>query len=153
VAERSRRWDGDERGAGVADGRAFRPGVEVLTAAMGEPDWVAEDPEAHVLPHIRRACERSGRLRVVEASTVDAVFEVTLEWVDGERAKAALREDVFAVVGSFAESSTHVRQRELPEGLAFEVTTGMLAEDAPFRPHGHLVRLVFVGDAVRRFDG
>ncbi len=38
------RWDGDERGKGVADARALAPGAGELADAMQEPDWVAESP-------------------------------------------------------------------------------------------------------------
>jgi hypothetical protein len=55
-----RRWDIDERGRGVADARHFADGARELVDAMVEEDWVAEDPDAHLLPHIRRACERDG---------------------------------------------------------------------------------------------
>ena len=32
-----RRWDGDERGEGIADARLFVPGVEELLAEMRSP--------------------------------------------------------------------------------------------------------------------
>jgi hypothetical protein len=57
---RARRWDGDERGHGVTDGAALAPGVQRLLTATTQPDWVAEDPDAHLLPHLRRACGQPG---------------------------------------------------------------------------------------------
>ena len=148
-----RRWDGDERGVGVGDGAPFRQGVEALREAMGEAGWVAEDPDVHLLPHVRRACEAGGRFRLVRAGDDDAVYVVTLEWRSDRPTKAALREDVFAVVGAFAELSTHVRQRATADPVEFDVTTGMLGGETPFRPHGHLVRLRVVGEAVHRLAG
>ncbi len=50
------RWDGDERGEGVADATAFVDGAVELVDAMRHPSWVAEEPEVHLLPHIERAC-------------------------------------------------------------------------------------------------
>ena len=64
------RWDGDERGRGVADGGAFAAGAEELLEAMGTPDWVAEEPEAHLLPHLRRSVA-SLPLELVDARTSD----------------------------------------------------------------------------------
>jgi hypothetical protein len=153
VTDPSRRWEGDDRGVGVGDGRAFRPGIDLLAGTLDDPGWVAEDAEIHLLPHINRACERSGRLRVVDAQTDGSVYAVTLEWIPERPTKPGLREDVFALIGSFAEQSTHVRQRVLDDTVEFDVTTGMLPGDASFRPHGHLVRLRVVGGAVRRIPG
>jgi hypothetical protein len=52
------RWDDDERGQGVGDGRRLEPGAGELLEALREPGWVAEDGDDHLLPHLRRACER-----------------------------------------------------------------------------------------------
>lgn len=137
----TRRWDDDERGAGVADGRAFAPGVEELVAALKEERWVAEDPELHLLPHIERACAASGfELRAVSGSA-DGAFDVTLHWTGDDGSIGAIREAVFALVGSFAESATYVRQRRAEgQPLQFEVATGTLG-DGTFAPHGHTLRL------------
>ena len=45
------RWDGDERGEGVADATAFAAGADELVGAMRRPGWVPEEPEVHLLPH------------------------------------------------------------------------------------------------------
>ena len=153
MADRGRRWEGDARGVGIGDGHAFRPGLDTLAAAMADEGWVAEDADAHLLPHVRRACAASGRFRVVEARDDGAVYDVTLEWTPPDATKPGLREDVFALVGSFAEHSTHVRQRVSDGAFEFDVTTGMLADETTFRPHGHLVRLRVVGEATRRLAG
>ena len=50
------RWDGDERGEGVADATAFVAGAVEMVDAMRLPRWVAEEPESHLLPHMERAC-------------------------------------------------------------------------------------------------
>ena len=139
------RWKGDERGAGVADAAAFAPGAEALVAAMRAPDWVAEEPELHLLPHLRRACE-SLPLRLVGTRTSDdGAFDVDLRWTGEPRRLGDVKAAVFSLVGSFAESSTHVTQLE-PDGdtVSFAVVTGMLGT-ALFVPHGHTVRLTVAG--------
>src|SRR5436190_13063298 len=52
----TRRWETDARGHGIASGEAFAGNVRDLAAMMADPDWVAEDPEAHLLPHLQAAC-------------------------------------------------------------------------------------------------
>src|SRR5262245_47604248 len=46
------RWDGDERGRGVASADGEVVELERLRAAMALPDWVAEEPDLHLLPHV-----------------------------------------------------------------------------------------------------
>ncbi len=133
------RWDDDERGRGVGDASAFSESVDELVGALREPDWVAEDPEAHLLPHLRRACERLP-FELGETSADPNVFEVRLAW-SGDGGVGAIRAAVFALIGSVAESATFVRQRREGNELSFEVVTGMLGSDAHFAPHGHALIL------------
>jgi hypothetical protein len=140
-----RRWDGDERGAGVASGEPFAPGVDALRVQLDEQDWVAEDPHAHLLPHIARACVAAGDLSVVETRVLDdGVFEVTLDWRPNDDSPP-LRNRIYEVIGSFAESSTHVAQRAAGGTVEYDVVTGMLPGQTELRPHGHLVRIRLVG--------
>jgi hypothetical protein len=134
---KDRRWDVDERGRGIADAAALAPGVHELVNALTIEDWVAEEPEAHLLPHIEQACRQAG-LELLEHRLEGAVFVVRIGW-RGTRQDDA-RATAFSVIGSFAESATSVRQR----GLSFEVVTGMLDQDTRFKAHGHLVRLELV---------
>ena len=131
------RWDPDDRGHGVADAAALAPGIHELAASAAVEDWVAEEPEAHLLPHIRRACADLG-VELLSAETVDAILVVRI--ATEERGTARI---VFTIVGSFAEAATSVRQR----GTAFEVVTGMLDGDSQFAPHGHMVRIELVPPA------
>jgi hypothetical protein len=142
MSETPRRWDGDERGRGVADARAFAPGAEALIAAMRTADWVAEDPDAHLLPHIRRACD-SLPLELVEARTAeDGSFELELLWTGETGRIGEVRAAVFALVGSFAEASTYVRQLDRDDDLvAFEIGTGFVEGESRFAPHGHALRI------------
>jgi hypothetical protein len=140
------RWDGDERGEGVADATAFAPGTVALVDAMRRPRWVAENPEAHLLPHVERACETLP-LEIEDAGVgADGVFELRLRWTGEARHVGLVRAAVFTLVGSFAEVSTHVRQRRVTASasgedmLLFDVVTGIL-DDSVFAPHGHTVRI------------
>src|ERR1700686_3511985 len=56
----SRRCDTDERGRGVADARASLPAIQQLVELAGSEDWVAEDPETHLLPGLRERVGVSG---------------------------------------------------------------------------------------------
>jgi hypothetical protein len=144
------RWDGDERGEGVADARPFVPGVEELLVEMRRPLWVAEQPELHLLPHVRRSCE-SLPFQLVDAHASDSgSFDIELRWTGGKQGIAALRAAVFSLVGGFAETYTHVRQRRASadggdELVTFDVVTGILGEGTSFAPHGHTIRVSVAG--------
>jgi hypothetical protein len=140
---RRRRWDIDERGIGVTDAGRFEPHLRALAAAMAEPGWIAEDPEAHLLAHLERAVEASaGRWRLLATRNDDGLLELELAWTGGTaRSRASLRADAFGLIGAIAESASLVRQRVALDETVFEVTTGMLEGDGPFAPHGHLLRL------------
>jgi len=139
------RWDGDERGEGVADAIPFTVGAVELIDAMRLPKWVAEEPELHLLPHIERACKTLPFEIDGAGVAPDGAFDVRLRWTGQEQAVGRARAAVFALVGSFSEVSTYVRQRRIAAGdegetLLFEVVTGILG-DGGFSPHGHTVRI------------
>jgi hypothetical protein len=134
-----RRWDTDERGHGVADATAATPAVERLFETMALDGWVAEEPEAHLLPHLAATASSIG-LVLRTATAEDGAFEVVIDR-DGQ-SQGELRAQTLTLVGSIAEASTHVRQ--VGDG-EFEVVTGMLPGDSPvFATHGHLLRIRFV---------
>lgn len=140
-----RRWDVDERGHGVADARQLADGARELVDAMVEEDWVAEDPDAHLLPHIRMACDRDGAplsLRSAETEP-DGTLSVALSWRGSENGSPHAA--AFALLGEFAESTTYIRYRRERGALVFDVVTGMLATDTTLEPHGHTVRFTIEG--------
>jgi hypothetical protein len=152
------RWDGDERGHGVADGRWLLPGVSELVAALERNDWVAEEPEAHLLPHLERACRELPFELVCARTSTDGTFEVDLRWQGASNRIGEIREAVYALAGSIAETATYLRQGAADSPLAdergprrnvvvFELATGLLAPDTPFAPHGHTVRFRIDRDA------
>jgi hypothetical protein len=140
-----KRWEGDERGHGVASAAPFAPGVTALQEHLDEEDWITEDPHAHLLPHIARACSAVDDVTLLESRLLDdGVLEVVLDWqptIDSP----PLRYRVFGIIGSFAETSTHVAQRPVDGSVEYEVVTGVLPEHTHFRTHGHLVRFLIVG--------
>ncbi len=139
-----RRWDTDERGHGVASAAGAVADLDRLRAAMLDAYWVAEEPELHLLPHIRRLCEEQ-TWNLARADVVDAVLDV--EVVVPAATSRSPTEAAFSILGTFAEASTHVLVQAAGVGESVEllVTTGMLEGDGVFAPHGHTVRI-----AVRR---
>jgi hypothetical protein len=133
------RWDGDERGRGVASADGEVDELDRLRAAMALPDWVAEDPDLHLLPHVERMCEANG-WRILRAEVVNGVLEIDV--ATSAQSRGELRAAAFVLIGSFAENSTHVVATS-PDDSSVEVTvtTGMLEGDGAFVPHGHVVRL------------
>ncbi|MER6942382.1 hypothetical protein ABT294_00020 [Nonomuraea sp. NPDC000554] len=131
-----RRWDDDERFTGLCDAAAMLPAVRQLDAAMRVDGWVTEDPDAHLLPHLRAV---PGWEVLGERLLDDGVYEVVarpvepLAGIDAHR--AAIR-----LLSAIAEPSFLVRQSA--ENV-FDCVTGVMPGDPPgFASHGHLVRLV-----------
>lgn len=139
----ARRWDDDKRGHGVADARQLVTGARDLVAAFDAPNWVAEDPDLHLKPHVDAWLQADGRLGLTRAYTDDrGALILDLSWLGGPAGPGEVRAAVYALVGRFAESATYVRQRRdendrpVPK-LRFEVGTGEL--DGAFASHGHTV--------------
>jgi hypothetical protein len=143
----TRRWDGDEAGHGVASAATYTGAVEDLLAAMREPDWVAEDPRAHLLPHVESSMGGPMRLRSAEvddSGELTVLIEAEIPKADRFRLGARFRQLAFVVMSGFAESSTFVEEIQRDGGAEFVVTTGLLSSQTAFAPHGHVVRIVIV---------
>ncbi|NRQ40610.1 hypothetical protein HII36_53705 [Nonomuraea sp. NN258] len=136
-----RRWDIDERHTGIADGTAMLPEVERLAEVMRTDGWVTEDPDAHLLPHLR--CEPGWEV-LAERLLDDGVYEVrarrtaeAAEAADVKVHRAAIR-----LLSAIAEPSFLVRRTG---DDTFDCVTGVMPGDPPgYRSHGHLVRLIVV---------
>lgn len=147
------RWDGDDRGFGIADAKQLVSGASDLIAAFAEPDWVAEAPEVHLRPHIEEWCESDGRLAFRDSFTDQSkAYVLDLEWNGPPAGVGQARAAAFSLIGSFAESATYVRQRRVPADgdvsarkLRFEVGTGELAPETRFHSHGHAVVINVTG--------
>ncbi len=116
---------------------------------MQQPNWVAEQPELHLLPHLEQACD-SLPLEILDARLLDdGAYEVQLRWTRDEAGVGLIRASVFSLLGAIAETSSYVRQRRpesrpgSPVTLTFDVVTGIV-DEVPFRPHGHTLRLTVV---------
>src|SRR5215469_3845146 len=139
VADARKRWDTDDRFTGVADASEFAPAVDELAALARRPRWIAEDPELHLAPHLRRA--RLDGLRIGEIRTVqDGVLAVTAECGQGA-SRGELRRLAWALIGTIAEPAASVRERHDGDAAVFEVVTGIPDNAGPFASHGHTLRL------------
>ena len=141
------RWDPDERGIGVADGRAHLARLDALRAAADEDGWVAEEPEAHLLPHIVRLTADGAPFALQEATTdPDGTFVVVVRWTGPvDAGRGAVRTAAYGLIGVIAESTTVIFQTDDQGRQVFDVVTGMLAGQSQFASHGHTLRLVIDG--------
>jgi hypothetical protein len=135
------RWDGDRTGRGIGDAAGFADAATELVAAMREPEWVAEEPEAHLLPHLETACRELPLKLESTAIADDGTFDIELEWHGDGESVGQVRSAVYALLGSVAETATYIRQRRVDGALVFDVVTGMIGDDIAFAPHGHALRL------------
>ncbi|MFG2000169.1 hypothetical protein ACGFNU_13555 [Spirillospora sp. NPDC048911] len=131
------RWDIDERFTGIASGAAATPHVRDLLRHTERDGWVAEEPEAHLLPHLRRA---DAPFRIVsERLLPDGVYELTVVST-GPAKKIHLLREAIRFLAAIAEPAFLVRQ---VDATTIDCATGMLDGDSPvFAAHGHLVRLI-----------
>jgi hypothetical protein len=151
MAEHTPRWEGDRIGHGIGDAAWIAPSVRSLLDALSESSWIAEDPDAHLLPHLQSAIDGASSPWSLRSTDLrDGVYVLELEWSRPEGRMRHLRADVFALLGELAESATYVHQRTEGETVIYDVATGMLPGDSPFAPHGHSVQFRFRGDEVRR---
>ena len=129
-------------GRGVADASDLAPEAERLTAAMRRPDWVAEDPEVHLLPHLERACAEPGSPLRLAAWSVDGggIFVVRVDPLGAFPDRRSRRVAVHRLLAAVAEGHTFIHE----DGAtgAFEGVTGMLDGDTGFAGHGHRIRIV-----------
>jgi hypothetical protein len=140
-----RRWDIDDVGHGVASARNWASEARRLAEAMEAPDWVAEQPEHHLLPHIERACALPGApLRLVGWSVDDGgVLELRVAHREPDATAGLTRAAALALLGEVAEARTFTIERS--QARVFEMVTGMLDGDGEFAGHGHVVRLIVEG--------
>jgi hypothetical protein len=140
VTDARKRWDTDDQFTGVSDASQFAPAVEELAALARRPHWVAEDPELHLAPHLRRAKVRG--LHVGEIRTErEGVLAVTAECDQGA-SRGEVRRLAWALLGTIAEPAASVRERHDDDDAAvFDVVTGIPDNAGPFAGHGHTLRL------------
>ena len=134
-----KRWDTDERFVGVADASGLAAGIEELAELARRPGWVTEDPEVHLVPHLRDA--NVAGLQVVECQTTkDGVLTVSAMY-HADASRRDIRQLAWALLGTIAEPAASVREHSDGETVAFEVVTGIPEGLGPFASHGHSLRL------------
>lgn len=144
---KERRWDTDERGRGVAHARRLAPRIGELQQAADQPDWIAEEPKAHLWPHLVRAIEADGSPWTYGRHRIDADGTLAVDLVhraplDDEQARAELTADVLRLIGRVIEGSTYIEFERRPSDgeVVVDLVTGMLDDQTPFKGHGHTIR-------------
>lgn len=138
------RWDTDDRYHGIADAIAFAAPIDELAALARRADWVAEEPEAHLLPHLTDVSARgiTGLRLIRTSSDADGVLTAELEHPAGA-SRGDIRRNAWAYIGAIAELATSVREHHAGDQVCFDIVTGMPDDPGlPFASHGHTVRLV-----------
>jgi hypothetical protein len=133
-----RRWDTDARGRGEADATAFAPAIEELAQLARRPEWVAEEPRVHLLPHLQAAAAAEG-CRLADVREDGGVLHVQVATTAagaGDVRRVSVR-----LIASIAETSTFVHERREGDTAVFDVVTGLPPESTGFETHGHAVRL------------
>lgn len=139
-----RRWDTDSRYQGVADASAFAAPIDELAALARRPHWVAEEPDAHLVPHLRAASAQdagTGLHLVRTTSGADGVLTVELEH-QGSASNAGIRRRAWAFIAAIAEPATSVREHRDGDQVCFDIVTGIPDNVGPFASHGHAIRLI-----------
>jgi hypothetical protein len=136
------RWDGDETGSGVSDGRAFAPPIRALLGELERPDWNTEQPEAHLLPHLERWCTREDAALALRSSGSEGtVFVVDLE-PGADRSREEIHQGVYSLISTIAEPTTVVVERDEGGFRLYDVILAVAPDQTVFaKGHGHLVRL------------
>jgi hypothetical protein len=137
------RWDPDERGIGVGDARAFLAELDALRAQAVEPGWVAEDPDAHLLPRLSESIASGAPWRLEATGTeADGTFAIRLGWMGGSDAgRGAIRAAVVALISEIAEGTTLIHERRAEGVVSYAVITGDLPGETRFATHGHTLVL------------
>jgi len=133
-----KRWDTDDRFTGVADATPFAPAIDELASLARRTGWVAEEPQAHLVPHLRRAHIDGLELADCQAGQ-DGVLNIVAHHRPGA-GRAAIRQQAWALLGTIAEPAASVREHRDGDVVVFEVVTG-IPDGGPFASHGHSLRL------------
>jgi hypothetical protein len=140
MSDAERRWDGDERGHGIADAAAMTPWVDELLQLVVSRDWVTEEPEAQLLPYLERALALEANAALSSVRVAAGVLELDLDLRE-EASPRAVREMAYRLVAAIGEGVTLVRQTGNHRVSAFEVVTGTPPATTRFATHGHTLRI------------
>ena len=133
------RWDSDDRGHGVGDASAAVAAIEELEKLARTQEWVAEDPEAHLLAGLRERLDLTGL--TLESTAVEPDGKYRIRLASGTAlSRREIRQSVWTILGGVAEMSTFVAETASEQVVAFEVVTGM-PPGGRFATHGHSLRI------------
>ena len=135
----ARRWDTDERGHGVANASGSLPAINALADLARSENWVAEDPEAHLLPGLKDRVAISGLSLDDTAVDGDGTLRVRLSSA-ARLSRREIRQSVWSILGGAVELTTHVQETAADRAIVFEVVTGT-TPGGPFATHGHTLRI------------
>jgi hypothetical protein len=139
AADSRRRWDADSRFVGVADASVFAVAIEELAMLARRPGWVTEEPEVHLVPHLREASVAGLRLLDYRVRD-DGVLDVSAEYPSGD-SRRDIRRRAWALLGTIAEPAASVREHRDGNTVVFHVVTGIPDGSSQFASHGHTLRL------------
>jgi hypothetical protein len=141
TADSRRRWDTDDRFSGVADAGVFADSVQELAQLARRPGWVAEEPEVHLVPHLRSASVPGLTVLTFRAGE-DGVLHVAAEHTPGDH-RRDIRRRAWALLGHIAETLASVHEHAAEDAVMFDVITGGPGAGgaARFATHGHTIRL------------
>ena len=123
----------------------FAPAVEELAILARRPGWIAEDPEIHLVPHLRGASVEG--LRIVDIRSAEDGVLAVIAACDADASRGELRRLAWALLGTVAEPAASVRERRDDNAAVFELVTGIPDDAGPFASHGHTVRLILTPSA------
>ncbi len=139
AADAGKRWDTDSRLEGVADSSVFAAALEELAVLARRPGWVTEEPEVHLVPHLRDA--NVAGLRLLDSCVRDdGVLDVAAEYSPGD-SRRDIRRRAWALIGAIAEPAASVREHRDGGAVVFDVVTGVPEGSGKFASHGHTLRL------------
>lgn len=138
TADPLKRWDTDDRFTGVADAAAFASAIDELAGLARRAGWVAEEPQAHLVPHLQSAHIDGLELADCQAGQ-DGVLNIVAHHRPGT-GRAAIRQQAWALLGTIAEPAASVREHRDGDAVVFEVVTG-IPDGGEFASHGHSLRL------------
>lgn len=115
------------------------PYVEELRDFVTTADWITEDPEAHLLPHVERLIAGQPDVTLTASRVVSGTLELDLVF-RGQASRGEVRQLAYRIVAAVAEGVTLVRQVGDPDNGVFEAVTGMPSSEA-FATHGHTLRI------------